>query len=431
MEETKMKVSKILAGMSAAAILASVTAISASAAITNGDADGNYVYDFANAIGTAGVADYIKADDIVGVKVVIGGEGLSSYEDAAGKTIATIGGEGFGGGIVVNHGAGWDQMGWGNDAQDFNVVVADGEYYFVRDLTGVIAAEDYSLAENTWGQIVVSQWWGGDFSVESVTLIDAEGNDVIAKAVEAKAAAEKAAREAAAADALAELQAKIDALTYKDAISDMEAAADALTNAKSVLDKADAAKAEIDGLEQVLAAAEEAFAALEADDTADRDAYEAAKAAVASAKTEVDTAKAALQAAIEAYDKATADKLAEKDKDIADKQAEIDELKAQLEEAKKQNETDAATIKDLEDQIAAKDEEIEALKAEKDELQKKLDEALANANKPADDNSGSTTNTNNNGKDNTNPGTSATAGLAFAGISLAGVGAIVASKKRK
>lgn len=425
-----MKISKIFAGMSAMAIAATMLSVSASAAITNGDNDGNVVLDIPNYLLDNELQDYVNAEDIVAVKVTFGGE-IEVITNDDGNTLTVIGGDGYGGGIIVNHGAGWDQQGWGNEGQDNNVEWNEDEteFFIIRDITGVISAEDISAEEGTWCQIVVCQWWGGDFSVESIQLLDADGNDVIAAAE----AAAKADREAAAADALAELEKAINDLGLEETIASMNAAAEALTNAADVLAKADELKGKISELEETLAKAEAAFAALKEGDEADTEALAAAKAAVESAAADLEAAQTALNEAMAAYDKATADALAEKDKTIADLEAanktleeEKAALEAELAALKESGEADAAKIAELEAAIAAKEEEIaklkaekEALEAEKAQLEADLADAIANGGNGG--NSGS------DDKD-ANPATGAGA-LATVGILLAGAAVVVSKRK--
>lgn len=439
-----MKLKKILAAVSATAVAATTLAAfatTASAAITSGDS-----YDIANAIAEKGIAEYVDASDIMGVKLTITGEGLSYYEDESGNLQATVDEDGFGGGVMVNtKSAGWVQKdefsGWGNAGQTNNVVVTldddgnatytvtamfDASYFTQDDITSAPTGgtNEDGTPELAYAQIVTQQWWGGDIAIE-YTILDADGNDVLAAAVAAKAAAEQA-----AADALADLQEAIEGLGVNEVISDMEAAAEALTNAAEVLAKADEAAAEVEALEDVLAAAEEAFAALKENDTADREAYAAAKeaalAAIEDASGKLAEAKAKLQAAIDAFNEELGAQIAAKDETIADLEDAKAALEAELAALKAQAEADAAKIAELESAIAEKDAAIAALEDEKAALAADLEEALKNAgngdDKPADDKPADDK------PADDNPATGVA--VAFGGIALAAVAA-VAAKKRK
>ncbi|MBQ8922773.1 MAG: NPXTG-anchored protein [Oscillospiraceae bacterium] len=154
-----MKVKSILASLGACAIALSAMAISASAAITNENGDGNYKVDF--------------ADDA---------NKLSAYGLKATITMAD-GWEssGAGGGIIANaDGVGWKQYEWGitgegTDAKNVSGVTisgADGKFTITMDNGAALFADT-----DTYTEGFVSAWWGADFTVDSLVLLDQNGNE--------------------------------------------------------------------------------------------------------------------------------------------------------------------------------------------------------------------------------------------------------------
>ena len=436
-----MKMKKVLAVLSAAALSASLL----SAFAVTGSAEE-----------IAGLPKYapITLDGSVNLVQV----DLAAFEGVVDANIASIDftikpstgnwGEGwFGGGFGIGIQAGdtWTQIDCAGDGTDEISIgwaeVAEGgsvdtPYSFTFELPEgtetpfLILDED--VESETYGQMInagpiqFGYWWGSNPSIDiteftinfddgsSIALIDEAATEVYVQA-EYTAAMNKVAREKVAADALAALQAEIGKLTVSDTIADMNAAAEALTNAKDILAQADAAAEEIDALADELAAAQAAFDALQDGDVADTEAFAAAKAAVEKVSADLDAAKKALNDAIAAYDAATAEQLNKKDQEIAD-------LKAQLEEALAQNETDAATIKDLQDQIAA-------LEAEKAELEAQLEEALQNQGTTPEEPTTEEPATEEPATDKDEVPATGVA-VALGGVALAAA-AVVATKKRK
>ena len=419
-----MKLKKILAAVSATAVAVATMAVSASAAITGAevgtvDGDGNYTYDFGQVLKDEGLVEYFDPADVASIKITLGGEFAASDSDAEDIILSN---DGVGGGFIINSTtAGWGSKEWGNKSGNKAIVLgmdADGNGVIERTIAeGEITAADFE--EEGYFQVCLQQWWGGDFSVKNVEILDAEGNDLLLAA----GAAAKAAREQAAADALAALMNAMNEIENPfDTADSVAAAAEALADAKAALAAVEDKLAELDTLADKVAAAEEAFAALQDNDTADRDALAETKANIDNAKAALAEAKEALMTAMEEYDAATAEKIAEKDETIAGLEDEKAALEAELAALKAQAEADAAKIAELESAIAEKDAAIAALEDEKAALAADLEEALKNAgngdDKPADDKPADDK------PADDNPATGVA--VAFGGLALAAVAAVAA-----
>lgn len=441
-----MKFKKLLAGVCSMAIAASMMAVSASAAITN-NADGSFTFDVATGRKDAGLEDYFKAGDVATIKVVLDGDFSVTDGDCALWDATLNDGEGgyngFGGGIIINHAAGWDSVEWGNPGAEKQLEVQwnedETEFYIEVEMTAFANAltdDDLSCVDGTWGQICLQQWWGGDFAVKEVELLDAEDTSVVVHNAADGSVTTTEMREAAAAEALKALQDAYDALNVDEVVASTTAAAEALGNSTAAVDNVTAAIEKVNGLEDAIANAQAAVDALkDGEGTDTKAAFEEASATVETAKADLAAAQKELNDAIAAYDAATAEQLNKQDEEIKKLEEEKAALEAELEAAQKDAAANADKIKDLEAQIAAKDEEIAAKDAEIEELKK---------NPPAvsgTENNGSSTGTSTGtgtgagtgaGTDfqGKNPATGATAGLALAGLALAGV-AVVATKKRK
>lgn len=285
-------------------------------------------------------------------------------------------------------------------------------------------------------------WWGAGDTVDITdwkvtfsdgTVVTIVSEDGIYDTVEdytkgVEDAIAKAARENAAAEALAKLEEAVDAADFEDVINSMNDAAKALNNAADVIAQADAAKKEIEELQAVLDEATEAFEALQDGDVADTAAYQAAKEKVDAAAAELAAAQKAFENAQKAYDAKTQEALAAKDKEIADLEDEVDDLKAQLAAAPTAEEKAA-----LEAQIAEKEAKIAELEKSVADLEKALKDAKKAAPTTDDSKTDSKpdTKTDDSKTDDkgSNPNTG-TGALATVGLALAAA-AFVVSKKRK
>ena len=94
-----MKISKILAGMSAMALAASMMTMGASAAITGADSNGNMIYD----VKTLTEANNIKISDVYGVRAY--------FSDSAAGVVEQGAGGGF---IFSSKSNNWNQKQWCN-----------------------------------------------------------------------------------------------------------------------------------------------------------------------------------------------------------------------------------------------------------------------------------------------------------------------------
>ena len=157
-----MKIKSMFAALAAGAIAVSALAVSAFAgeiAIANGtEADGKYAY---------AVLDHLPAGrtvtDVYGAEVKISGVDTT---------------KGAGGGIIFqSDSAGWNQKEWGNEGSDKPYTYNYTDFTFKRvDEASPFAASD------TWASIVISEWdgWGDPITVESVKLLDKDGNELTA-----------------------------------------------------------------------------------------------------------------------------------------------------------------------------------------------------------------------------------------------------------
>ena len=451
-----MKIRKILAGMSAAAIAASMLSVSAFAADQNGNLDVGTMAPFKMHSGESEGVKIIQLKwDVllegIDEDATLTAIDISMYAEGAPAAQAADGWSGGGGDFGLDFAANddgnlWYQTDLGVDTPADGTtdwtrhydIPAEADTFILpgeTDKTTLDSKVAQNLSATEDGMLQLGWWWGNGYDpieVKSLTLtfsdgtvlklVDEDGKfetyDDYAKAVE------KAAREKAAADALAKLEEAVDAASFDEVIAEMNAAADALNNATEVIAKADAAKKEIEDLKAVLDEATEAFEALQDGDEADKDAYEAAKAKVEEAAANLAAAQEAFENAQKAYDEETAKQLAAKDQEIADLEDEVEDLKAQLAAAPTAEEKAA-----LEAQIAEKEAKIAELEKSVADLEKALKDAQKAA--PTTDDSKPDTKTDDTKTDDkgSNPNTG-TGALATVGVALAAA-AFVVSKKRK
>lgn len=158
-----MKISKILAGMSAMALAASMMTVAASAdAVTNANDGDNYVYDVKAAVGVD------KAATITSVRAKL------SF-----KSIDDLKANGAGGVFITSSdGNNWKGTEFGNDG-------ADKPITFVVDEASSTATMEKTLTEAdsfkgkgddalTYAQVVFANYWG-EFSVDNVACYNAAG----------------------------------------------------------------------------------------------------------------------------------------------------------------------------------------------------------------------------------------------------------------
>lgn len=158
-----MKMKSILASIGACAIAASAMAISASAAITNANSNGNYEYvimgeDINN------LPDGCKLSDIYGFEAKLS-KTASGEESCVGAF------------CYQSDSNNWAQTEFCQEGGDKNVVIgSDGVVKWVS------ATPLYSDSD-TWAKAIVAEWsWPDDkqidFAVESIKLLDKDGNEL-------------------------------------------------------------------------------------------------------------------------------------------------------------------------------------------------------------------------------------------------------------
>ena len=152
-----MKMTKILASVSACALAASAMAISAFAEVKNGNTTGDdgklfYTLD--------AMADY-DVTAIYGVTFDL------SWTDE---------GKGCGGGIGFNsESTGWKSVEYGNEGSDKALILdANGDFTYTSDAP-IFSADD------TYAQIWVQNWWGAEVTVESITVLGKDGKPLAKK----------------------------------------------------------------------------------------------------------------------------------------------------------------------------------------------------------------------------------------------------------
>lgn len=160
-----MKISKILAGMSAMALAASMMTIGASAAVTNGNSgkdNADYTYDVFAAVGAE------KAATISSVRAKL------SF-----KSIDDLKANGAGGGFITSSdGNNWKSTEFGNDGagKPITFVVDEASSTATMEKTLTDADKFIGSGEDalSYAQVVFQSWWG-EFSVDNVACYDAAG----------------------------------------------------------------------------------------------------------------------------------------------------------------------------------------------------------------------------------------------------------------
>lgn len=160
-----MKISKILAGMSAMALAASMMTIGASAAVTNGNSgkdNADYMFDVKAAVGVE------KAATITSVRAKL------SF-----KSIDDLKANGAGGGFITSSdGNNWASTEFGNDGADKPITFVVDEKTSTATMEKVLTDKDKFVckegSDNNYAQVVLQGWWG-EFSVDNVACYDAAG----------------------------------------------------------------------------------------------------------------------------------------------------------------------------------------------------------------------------------------------------------------
>lgn len=160
-----MKISKILAGMSAMALAASMMTIGASAAVTNGNSgkdNADYMFDVKDAVGVE------KAATIASVRAKL------SF-----KSIDDLKANGAGGGFITSSdGNNWASTEFGNDGAGKPITFVVDEASSTATMEKVLTDKDKFVcnegSDNNYAQVVLQGWWG-EFSVDNIACYDAAG----------------------------------------------------------------------------------------------------------------------------------------------------------------------------------------------------------------------------------------------------------------
>ena len=157
-----MKFSKVIASIAAASLAVSSFAVSAFAAWDGADGSGNLIIDMANLL-----PEGVDISEVYGVRV--------TFTDDAAAVVA----EGAGGGFILSSaGNNWNQLQWCNgcDPETHDIVWdADAKTITRMEEKPFFTAEDVSGADGTYGQLALSEWWGGDIAYSKIELLNKDG----------------------------------------------------------------------------------------------------------------------------------------------------------------------------------------------------------------------------------------------------------------
>ncbi len=143
---------KALAGVTATAIAATSLALTSFASITNANSDTDYMFDVKSNIPTG-----YALSDVYGAKFTISIEDMSA---------------GAGGDFVFSSAKnGWQNISWGNSGSDKDLIMSDDDYS-VTYLSETAMFDD----SDGWSQIFVQKYWGNDFAIASLDVLDKDGN---------------------------------------------------------------------------------------------------------------------------------------------------------------------------------------------------------------------------------------------------------------
>lgn len=160
-----MKIKSMFAALAAGAIAVSALAVSAFAipiANHNSDDGDKYVYSVKD-----NLPEGCKLSDVFGAKVVISGVNQET---------------GAGGGFIFNSNtANWSQKEWGNEDSKKPIIYNYTDFTMTR-----LETESPFADTDEYAQVCIAQWdnWGDAVTVDSVTLLDKDGNELTAKAAE-------------------------------------------------------------------------------------------------------------------------------------------------------------------------------------------------------------------------------------------------------
>lgn len=159
-----MKFTKTLASVAAAALAVSALSVSSFADWKGANGDGNLVFNVADIL-----PEDVNIADVYGVSVV--------FTDASAAVLA----EGAGGGFIFSTASNnWNQLQWCNGCgeDEAHDIQLDTETNSITrmETAPFFTAEDISGEEGTYGQIALSQWWGGDIAYSTINFLGADAS---------------------------------------------------------------------------------------------------------------------------------------------------------------------------------------------------------------------------------------------------------------
>lgn len=161
-----MKFTRTLASVAAAAVAVSSLAVSAFAAWDGANKDGNVILNVADIL-----PEGVDINDVYGVRI--------NFTDASADVLSQGAGGGFIFSTASNH---WNQLQWCNgcdtsEKPEAHDILLDTKTNSITRMEEkpFFTAEDISGAEGTYGQIALSQWWGGDIAYSSVDFLNKDG----------------------------------------------------------------------------------------------------------------------------------------------------------------------------------------------------------------------------------------------------------------
>ena len=161
-----MKFTRTLASVAAAAVAVSSLAVSAFAAWDGANKDGNVILNVADIL-----PEGVDINDVYGVRI--------NFTDASADVLS----QGAGGGFIFSTTSNnWNQLQWCNgcdtsEKPEAHDILLDTKTNSITRMEEkpFFTAEDISGAEGTYGQIALSQWWGGDIAYSSVDFLNKDG----------------------------------------------------------------------------------------------------------------------------------------------------------------------------------------------------------------------------------------------------------------
>lgn len=161
-----MKFTRTLASVVAAAVAVSSLAVSAFAAWDGANKDGNVILNVADIL-----PEGVDINDVYGVRI--------NFTDASADVLS----QGAGGGFIFSTASNnWNQLQWCNgcdtsEKPEAHDILLDTKTNSITRMEEkpFFTAEDISGAEGTYGQIALSQWWGGDIAYSSVDFLNKDG----------------------------------------------------------------------------------------------------------------------------------------------------------------------------------------------------------------------------------------------------------------